>query len=218
MARDVKSIQFGREVDLEREPDGTVSWVLGGSASICVHVHALQFLDFGDCDRASSVSLEHRAGCLHILSYKGHHLFTLVGIGHVRRDWEIDQPGLGEDDDWRAVLNAIQGALQAEAGGGPSRILDGTSEVPNSALYRHRLGVGCHLSTLMRERWKDKHHRKSRSKEYMKQSGALHIHVQDLQVQIHLRLLGGANAGFRGHISGLAAETGTECIPCRVHL
>lgn len=171
-------------------------------------MHALQFLDLGDCDRAGSVSLEHCAGCLHILSYEGHHLFTLAGIGHVCGDWEIDQPGLGEDDDRRAVLDAIEGALQAKGGGGTSGILDGTGEVSNDALDRHRLGVGYHLSTLTRERWIDEHRRKSGSKEYKKQSGALHVRVQDLQVQILLRVLGGANAGFRGHISGLAAETG----------
>jgi len=49
-----------------------------GSASVGVHVNALPFLDLCDCDRVSSVSREHRAGCLHILSYKRHHLFALV--------------------------------------------------------------------------------------------------------------------------------------------
>jgi hypothetical protein len=72
------------------------------------------------------------------------------------------------------VFNAIQGALQTEAGGRPSRILDGTSEVPNGALDRHRLRVGRHLSTLTRERRTDEQHRKSRGNEYMEQSGALH--------------------------------------------
>ena len=145
-----------------------------GSASVGVHVNVLQFLDLCDCDRVSSVSREHRAGCLHILSYKRHHLFALVGIRHVRRDWEIYQPGLGEDDDRRAVPDAIQGALQTESLGGPSRILDWTGEVPNGALDRHRLRVGGHLSTLTRERRTDQHHRKSRRKEYMEHSGALY--------------------------------------------
>lgn len=197
-------------------------------AGVRVDVHALQFLDLGDCDRARSVSLEDRAGCLYILSYKGHHLFTLAGIGHVGGDWEIDEAGFGEDDDGRAVPDAIEGALQTEAGGGAVRILDGTGEVSNGALDGHRLGVGRHLGTvtggtLTRERRDDEYYGEGRHEECKKQSGVLHIYVQDLQIKSGFasssaQRRGGANAGFRGHISGLAAETGTECIPCRVHL
>jgi hypothetical protein len=139
-------------------------WSDDGSASVGVHVNALQFFDLCDCDRVSSVSREHRAGCLHILSYKRHHLFALVGIRHVRRDWEIYQPGIREYDDRHAMLNAIQGALQTEALGGPSRILDWTGEVPNGALDRHRLRVGCHLSTLLGRRRADEHNRKAVAK------------------------------------------------------
>ena len=50
---------------------------------IRVQLDALQFLDLCDGDGVSSVSRECRPACLHILSYKRHHLFTLVGIGHV---------------------------------------------------------------------------------------------------------------------------------------
>lgn len=49
-----------------------------------VQVNALEFLNLGDCDRASSLSLEYGAGGLHILSYKRHHLFTLAGVRHIR--------------------------------------------------------------------------------------------------------------------------------------
>ena len=72
---------------------------LEGSAGFGIEVHALQFLDLRDGDGSSSLSLEHGTGGLHVLSDKGHHLLTLVGIGHVRRDWEIDESVLGEDDD-----------------------------------------------------------------------------------------------------------------------
>src|SRR5262245_27003999 len=72
---------------------------LDGSLSFSIGVNALEFLDFSDGDGSSSLSLEHSTGALHILSDKGHHLLTLVGIGHVRRDWEIDESVLGEDDD-----------------------------------------------------------------------------------------------------------------------
>jgi len=44
----------------------------------------------------------------------------------------------------------LQSALQTKVGGGPSRILDRTSEVANGALDRHRLRVGIHLGTLTR--------------------------------------------------------------------
>ncbi len=135
------------------------------SAGVGVDVDVLQFLDLCDCDGVSSFSLEYRASGLHVLSDKGHHLFPLVRIGHVRRDGEIYQPGLAEDDDRRAMLNAIPGALQAEAGSSPRGILDGTSEVPNRALDGHRFGIGVHFSTLTRERRADEEHGKSCSKD-----------------------------------------------------
>src|SRR5436305_8904480 len=70
--------------------------------------------------------------------------------------------------------NAIQGALQIKVGGGPSRILDRTSEVANGALDGHRLRVGIHLSTLTREPRTEQRYANSSRKYSMEQSGALH--------------------------------------------
>src|ERR1700722_8910803 len=66
------SVRFALEPPIERS-----------FGVIRIQVNALQFLDLCDCDRVSAVSRERRPGCLHILSYKRHHPFTLVGIGHV---------------------------------------------------------------------------------------------------------------------------------------
>src|SRR5436190_15302868 len=68
----------------------------------------------------------------------------------------------------------LQSALQTKAGGGPSRILDRTSEVANGALDGHRLRVGIHLSTLTREHRTEQRYANSSRKYSMEQSGALH--------------------------------------------
>ena len=123
----------------------------------------------------------------------------------VRRDWEIDQPSLGENNDRRAALNAILSALQTEAGGAPNRILDGTSKVPNGALDRHRFRVGVHLSTLTRERRADEQHRKSRGNECMEQSGARHNPPRR------------RDTGLREHFP-FGRPNSPEYTPCRVYL
>src|SRR5262245_59193498 len=85
----IKALRTG-----SRNPCRTIS-----SLSVGIEVNALEFLDLSDGNSSSYLSLEHGASGLYILSDKGHHLLTLVGIGHVRRDWKIDQSVLGEDDD-----------------------------------------------------------------------------------------------------------------------
>jgi hypothetical protein len=164
--------------------------IRGRSLSVGIGVNALEFLDLSDGDGSSSLSLEHGTSGLHILSDKGHHLLTLVGIGHVRRDWEIDESVLGDDDNRRAVPNAIHRALQIEVGGGASGILDGTSEVANGTLDRHRLRVGIHLSTLTRKRRTNEHDRKNRRKEHMEESGALHISLPRQNAELRAPICG----------------------------
>ena len=87
-------------------------------------------------------------------------------------------------------FNAIQRTLQIEVGGGASGILDGTSEVANGALDRHRLRVGIHLSTLTRERRTNEHHRKNRRKEHMEKSGALHISLPRQNAELRRPICG----------------------------
>ena len=75
------------------------NFAIGRSISAGVQVNVLEFLDLHNSNRASSFSLKYGAGRLHILADERPHLFTLARIGHIRRDWEIDKPVLGEDDD-----------------------------------------------------------------------------------------------------------------------
>src|SRR5689334_13453228 len=70
--------------------------------------------------------------------------------------------------------DAIPDTLQINVGGGPSRILGGTSEVANNALDGHRLRVGIHLSALMRWHQTEQRYGNSSRKYSMEQSRALH--------------------------------------------
>src|SRR6266496_6673102 len=70
--------------------------------------------------------------------------------------------------------DAIQGALRITVGGGPSWILDGTSEVANRALDGRRLRVGIHLSTLIREHRTEQRYANGSRKYSTDHSGAFH--------------------------------------------
>src|SRR5580692_3312154 len=126
----------GRE---ETSPDSGRGWP--ALIHLGVKLHAFHFFDtfYGDCARATACV--HRSADAHKFSEKWHQLLILAGIRHGGGHWNVDVAALGQNDQRRAALRALLGALKVEIRGASFVVLNRAGDVSHQAFDGHfRLG------------------------------------------------------------------------------
>jgi hypothetical protein len=113
---------------------GKAASAMKESLRVCRQMDVLHFGDGSDGDRVSAGARKNVAGDFDVFAYEGQQAFSLIDVGHGCGDGNVNQAVLRKNDEGRAVLRALHGALKVEISGAGFFVLDGAGNVADKAL------------------------------------------------------------------------------------